>query len=83
MKLHRLGVHAGAQLVQRLAGGELAALLHGALDQLARLQRVVGLLDGVVGDAFLADVEDGVEGVGHAAKAGALFAGKHDVLLIR
>ena len=73
--LHGLSAELCAQLIQGLLGGQGAVLLDGALDDLAGLQRVAGLLDGAGDDAVLADVEDGLHGVGHGAEVSALLAG--------
>lgn len=60
--------------VARLARGEHTVFQHPALDELARFERVVCLLDEVFADAVLADVNDHIEFIGEAAQICALFA---------
>ena len=73
--LHGFGLQLLAQLNQGLPGAEGAALLHGAFDELAGFQGIAGLLDGTGDDAILANLEDGLHGVGHRTKVCTLFAG--------
>ena len=63
--LHLLGAGEAAELVAGLARGEHTVVEHAALDELARLKRVVRLLDKILADAVLADVDgSGVGDVG-------------------
>ena len=72
--LDGLGIHFFTQLLAGFPGGEGAALLHGALDQLPGFQGIPGGLAGVFGDAILADIEDGGQGIAHGAQERALLA---------
>ena len=74
--LYDLGTGALGELVGRLAAGKVAAVLDGALNELVRLERLLGLLDDGIGDIGLADEDDGVEVVRQGAKLTDLLAGK-------
>ena len=67
------------ELVQGFPAGEGAFLLHAALDEFPGFQGVVGGLNGTASDSVLADIENGVNGVGHAAEHGALLACDHNI----
>lgn len=65
-----------------LAGGELAAVLHAAFDELVGLECLVGLLGHRLGDVGLSDEHHGVEVVREGAKRADLLTGEcHEVLL--
>ena len=66
--LHDLGIGALGKEVRRLAGLEGAAVLDGALDELAGLERRLGFLYEGIGDIGFTDVDDGVEVVRKAAE---------------
>ena len=51
-------------------------LQHTHLDQFVGVERLLEGPDGGVGNAFLADVGEGLEGVGEAAEVGALLGGE-------
>ena len=68
-----------AELIAQDAAGfarvDRRGIIERALDQLAGFEGVVGLLDGGVGDALLADIQHGLQGVAEAAQVRALFSG--------
>ena len=73
--LHHLAAGGLCQLLRRETGVILDIVLQNpALDEFPGLQRIVGLLDEVLPDAILADVDDGVDGVGQPSQLGSLFA---------
>lgn len=74
--LDHVGVQTVGELVGGLAGGVVAHLLHGALDKLARLEKLGGLAYHGVGDVVLADADDGLQVVRHAAELSDLLAEK-------
>lgn len=62
--LHKLGTQTLGQLLAGLLGSQTGAVQHIALDELALLDRLVGLLDGRIGQIVLADLDDRIEMVG-------------------
>lgn len=74
--LDHVGVQAVGELVGGLAGGVVAHLLHGALDELARLEKLGGLAHHGVGDVVLADADDRLQVMRHAAELSDLLAEK-------
>lgn len=77
--LDDLGAHKLGELVGRLAAGEQAAILDGALDELVGVERLLGLLGDGVGHVGLADMDDGVEVVREGAELADLLAGESHV----
>lgn len=74
--LDDFGARALGELVGRLAAGEQAAILDGALDELVRLEGLFGLLGDRVGYVGFTDEDDGVEVMGEGAKLTDLLAGE-------
>lgn len=74
--LHDVGTGALGELLGCLTAGEVGAVLDRALDELVRLEALLGLGDHAVVDVAAADVDDGLEVMGEAAKLTDLFAGK-------
>ena len=63
--LHEFGTQTFGQLLAGLLGGQAGAVEHIAFDELALLDRLIGLLDGRIGQVVLADLDDRVEMMGH------------------
>lgn len=77
--LNNLGVRAIGKRVGGFAGRKVAAVLHGAFDELVGIESLVRLFDEGIGDIGFANKDDGVEMMRQGAKLTDLRAGKsHD-----